>query len=246
VPLDGHCPVASPAMARLVLWDVDGTLIHTDGIGAEVFDRAFVQVLGLAPTAKITDRVRLSGKTDPQIALEYLELMEIADAEHHLPLVLELLTAELAAIADVLAKSGETLPGIPGLLARLASADGVHQTLLTGNLAANAAVKVAAFGLDQWLDLEIGAYGSDHADRRELVPIAIERARRLRGVEVTPADTWVIGDTARDLDCAQAAGAHCLLVATGGSSLFELAPLGADVLLPDLSDVDAVFALLTS
>ncbi|MDQ1418099.1 MAG: hypothetical protein QOJ52_61 [Acidimicrobiaceae bacterium] len=233
-------------MARLVLWDVDGTLIHTNGIGSEVFDRAFVQVLGLAPTARITQRVRLSGKTDPQIALEYLELMEIEDPAHHLPLVLELLAVELAAAAETLAANGGSLPGVPELLARLAGADGVHQTLLTGNLAANAAVKVAAFGLDRWLDLEIGAYGSDHADRCELVPIAIERARRLRGVELAPEDTWVIGDTERDFACAQAGRAHCLLVATGGSRVSDLAHLEPDLLLEDLSDTDAVFKILTS
>jgi phosphoglycolate phosphatase len=233
-------------MERLVLWDVDGTLIHTNGIGSEVFDRAFVEVLGLAPTARITDQVRLSGKTDPQIALEYLKLMEIEEPERHLPRVLEVVASELAAVADMLAANGEALPGIATLLARLASADGVHQTLLTGNLAANAAVKVAAFKLDQWLDLEIGAYGSDHADRRELVPIALERARRLRGIDVQPEDTWVVGDTARDLACAQAGGAHCLLVATGGSSMDDLALLEPDVVLENLSDVDAVFKILTS
>jgi phosphoglycolate phosphatase-like HAD superfamily hydrolase len=118
--------------------------------------------------------------------------------------------------------------------------------LLTGNLAANAAVKVAAFGLDQWLDLEIGAYGSDHADRRQLVPIALERSQRLRGVELTPEDTWVVGDTERDFACADAAGAHCLLVATGGSRVSDLAHLEPDVLLEDLSDTDAVFKILTS
>ncbi len=231
-------------MVRLVLWDVDGTLIHTNGIGSEVFDRAFVEVLGRASMAPINTLVRLSGKTDPQIALEYLQLMDIEDAASHLPRVLERLAAELAAAADALAQGGGSLPGIPELLARLAATEGVHQTLLTGNLAANAAVKVAAFGLERWLDLDIGAYGSDHADRRELVPIALERVRRLRGVEIGPDETWVIGDTERDLACAQAAGAHCLLVATGGSTVADLAPLGADALRADLSDVDAVLQLL--
>jgi phosphoglycolate phosphatase-like HAD superfamily hydrolase len=227
------------------LWDVDGTLIHTQWIGSEVFDRAFEQVLGLAPSARISERVRLSGKTDPQIAREYLELMGITDPDAHLPLVLKILEAELATAADTLAANGGAFGGVAEVLARLADTAGVYQTLLTGNLAANALVKVAAFGLDQWLDLEIGAYGSDDADRCRLVPVAIERARRLRGVDVAPADTWVIGDTSRDFDCAQAAGAHCLLVATGGSSVADLAPLGADALRADLSDVDAVYDLLT-
>jgi phosphoglycolate phosphatase-like HAD superfamily hydrolase len=233
-------------MARLILWDVDGTLIHSDGIGAQVFDRAFEQVLGLAPTARITELVRLSGKTDPQIALEYLELMEIADPHDQLPLVLKVLEAELAAAAELLAANGSALPGVAAVLARLAAIDGVHQTLLTGNVAANAAVKVAAFGLDQWLDLEIGAYGSDHADRGELVPIATERARRLRGIDVVAGGTWVVGDTERDLACAHAGGARCLLVATGSSSLAELAGLHPDAVMADLSDADAVVDLLTT
>jgi phosphoglycolate phosphatase-like HAD superfamily hydrolase len=219
-------------------------LIHSDGIGARVFDRAFEQVLGLAPTARITEQVRLGGKTDPQIALEYLELMEVADPQDQLPLVLKLLEAELAAVAELLAANGTALPGVPAVLARLAAADGVYQTLLTGNLAANAAVNVAAFGLDQWLDLEIGAYGSDHHDRCELVPVAEERARRLRRVNLAAGDTWVVGDTERDLACARAGGARCLLVATGNVPRAELAALEPDAVMADLTDVDAVVSLL--
>lgn len=233
-------------MVRLVLWDVDGTLIHSSGIGSEVFDRAFEQLLGLTPDARISKRIRLSGKTDPQIALEYLELMEIDEPAVQLPLVLKLLEAELAAAAELLAANGSACPGVPGLLARLAATEGVHQTLLTGNLAANALVKVAAFGLDQWLDLEIGAYGSDHVDRRELVPIARERAARLRGLEVEPHDIWVVGDTERDLACGRAAGVACLLVATGGTGREELASLQPDAVMDDLSDTDAAFDLLTA
>jgi phosphoglycolate phosphatase-like HAD superfamily hydrolase len=154
--------------------------------------------------------------------------------------------SELATAAAELAAHGAPLPGVPDLLARLAADGGVRQTLLTGNLAANAAVKVAAFGLDRWLDLEIGAYGSDHADRCQLVPIALERARRLRHLDVDADDTWVVGDTARDLACAQAGGVRCLLVATGGSPLSELAALEPDALMDDLSDVDTAFKILTT
>ncbi|MDP9075314.1 MAG: HAD hydrolase-like protein [Actinomycetota bacterium] len=227
-------------MTRLLLWDVDGTLIRTRGIGAEVFDRAFERVLGLTPAG----RIPLSGKTDPQIVLEYLELMVVDDPHVQLPRLLEQVEAELAASADLLAEMGSPLPGITRLLPRLAGAPGVHQTLLTGNLTANAAVKVGAFGLQRWLDLEIGAYGSDHADRCQLVPIALGRARQLRQLKVDPDDTWVIGDTANDFACAQAGGVHCLLVATGGSSAEDLRCLGADAVMDDLSDVDAAFQLL--
>lgn len=226
-------------MARLVLWDVDGTLIQTRGIGASVFDRALERVVGTGPAS----RLLLGGKTDPQIALEYLQLMAVDDPGRRLPAVLEALEAEVAAIADKMAETCYALAGVPDILARLA-AEGVHQTLLTGNTVANATVKVTAFGLQGWLDLEIGAYGSDHADRRNLVPIALERARRLRGLAVEPGDTWVVGDTANDLACARAGGVRCLLVATGGTPFAALEDLEPDALLADLSDVDTAVKIL--
>jgi phosphoglycolate phosphatase len=143
-------------------------------------------------------------------------------------------------------------PGVPEVLAGLTGAGAsagagggrVLQSVLTGNIAPNAVVKLAAFGLPKWLDLEIGAYGSDHADRTELVPVALERARRLRGVSLAPADVWVVGDTANDLACARAAGARCLLVGTGRVPVNELAQLGPDAVAADLSHVEAVVELL--
>ncbi len=171
--------------------------------------------------------------------------MTVDDLDTQLPVVVKAVEAEVAAAATMLAETGEALPGVRPLLARLAAADGVHQTLLTGNTMANAVVKVTAFGLQRWLDLDIGAYGSDHADRRELVPIAVERARRLRGVDVDPHDTWVVGDTANDLACARAGNVHCLLVATGRTPFDDLAALGPDAVLGDLSDTDAVARILT-
>ena len=228
-------------MERLILWDVDGTLIHSRGIGSAVFDRALERVVGTAPLS----RLALSGKTDPQIALEYLQAMAVDDPDGKLSLVVEAVEAEVAAAATVLAETGNAMPGVRELLARLAETEGVHQSLLTGNTAANAAVKVTAFGLERWLDLEVGAYGSDHADRRELVPIAVQRARRLRGWHVDAAGTWVVGDTPNDLACARAGGARCLLVATGRIAYQELERLGADRVLQDLSDTEAVVEILT-
>ncbi len=229
-------------MRRLVLWDIDGTLIQAGRTGAAVFDRALERALGSVPAGRVT----MSGKTDPQIVREYLALMEIDEADHHLPLVLGHLEAELAAAADTLALDGLVLPGVVAVLERLARTPGVLQSVLTGNIAPNAVVKLTAFGLQRWLDLEVAAYGSDDADRRALVPIAIERAARLRGASFEPDEVWVIGDTANDLACARAGRARCLLVATGKASLDELQELGADVVVPDLADVDAVVDLLTT
>ena len=138
---------------------------------------------------------------------------------------------------------GHVLPGVVELLARLDATEGVRQTLVTGNLVGNAAVKVAAFDLTHFFDAEIGAYGTDHADRLELVPIALERAARLRGETYGPDEVWVIGDTANDLACARAGGVRCLLV----GSLYgdDHCRDEADAHLVDLSDVDRAFRVLT-
>ncbi len=225
---------------RLVLWDVDGTLVDTRGIGGAVFDQALARVLGVGPPS----RIFLSGKTDPQILREYLLLMEVDDPDGRLPSVIEALEAEVAGSSARLAETGTVLPGVCQALARLAADESVHQTVLTGNTRANAAVKLAAFGLDRWLDLEIGAYGSDHADRLELVPIALDNARRLRGLDVGAGSTWVVGDTANDLACARAGGVRCLLVATGRTPFDDLSTLAPDALRHDLSDVDDVLRVL--
>jgi phosphoglycolate phosphatase len=118
-------------------------------------------------------------------------------------------------------------------------------TLLTGNIVQNARAKVAAFGLDQWLDLRVGGYGSDEEDRKLLVPVVLGRLATELGVVLGPADAWVIGDTPRDLECARAAGVRCLLVATGRYTAGELKDLGADAVFDDCSDVAAVVELLT-
>lgn len=186
----------------------------------------------------------MSGMTDPQIVVEYLSMLGVTVGEDHVPEILAHLEWELAAAEDEIRRRGRALPGVRVLLARLAEQGAVLQTLLTGNLAPNALVKVEAFGLGRWLDLDIGAYGSDHRDRNRLVPIALERAARVRGVSFGPDQVWVVGDSPNDLACARAGGVRCLLVATGGADYEALAALGADATARDLSDTDGVLGLL--
>ena len=160
--------------------------------------------------------------------------------------MLEHLETELAAASEEVARDGSPCAGAPELLQALAADGRLHLSVLTGNIAPNAVVKLAAFGLDKWLDLETGAYGSDHEDRQQLVPIARERLAALRGARLAPDETWVIGDTPRDYECARAGGAHCLLVASGRFTLDELGDLGADAVLADLATTGSVVDLLTA
>jgi phosphoglycolate phosphatase len=226
-------------MRRLILWDIDGTLVSAGAAARVAFDLAVARVIGRAPGQH---DVHMSGKTDPQIAMEILATMALSEREARetLPDVLRSLEIELERAIDVIRRDGLVHPGARELLTRLAAAPDVVQTVLTGNLAANARLKLGAFGLDRWVDLDIAATGDDHHDRTELVPVALEKASRRFGHPFEPADAWVIGDTPRDLECARAGGARCLLVATGRFCFDELSVLGSDALVSDLSNTDTI------
>jgi len=227
-------------LERLVLFDIDGTLVKAGQVARDVCDRAIEAVLGGVPA----QRVSMSGKTDPQIVREYLALADINDPAC-LPAVLEHLERELAGAAGQIASGGHACSGAGELLSALSADERLHLSVLTGNIAPNALVKLAAFGLEHWLDMEVGAYGSDSEDRNDLVPIALDRLATLRRARLSPADVWVVGDTPLDLECARAGGAHCLLVATGMFSVEQLVGLGADAVLPNFSDTGAVVGVLT-
>ena len=231
-------------MTRLVLWDVDGTLVHGGEAAGAAFGAAVERVLG-RPAGE--HRVRMSGKTDPEIALEILAAAQVAegDAHTHLPLVLEHLELELAAAVHELQAHGHVKPGVADLLPRLHDAPEVTSSVLTGNIEPNGRLKVAAFGLDRWLDLDVGAYGSDDHDRNKLVAVARSKLRSARGIAVVPRDVWIVGDTPRDLECARAGGARCLLVGTGRFPTDELRALRPDAVMDDLRDVDGAYELLT-
>jgi len=230
---------------KLILWDVDGTLVWIGRATRDAFDRAVASVLRQA----VGDHgVSFGGKTDPQIALEIMSELSVSEEEarRHLPGVLQALEREMELAVDLLRDDGQVLPGVLDLLERFDRQPHVVQSVLTGNTEANGRLKVGAFGLDRFLDLEIGAFGSDHPDRNELVSVALRKMEELRGWRSPPHDVWVVGDTPLDLACARAAGARCLLVATGRVPFDELSQAGADATLPDLGDADAVERLLLS
>jgi phosphoglycolate phosphatase len=218
----------------LVLWDVDGTLVRSAGHGRYAFEEAFQEVVGRVP-----EPVDYAGRTDHQIALTMLD-----GEREHLPAVLERLVVKLERRKDLMARDGHVYPGVPETLEALHRDEGVINSLLTGNLEANAAVKVGAFGLERWLDFESGAYGSDpHERRSDLVAIARERAAARHG---EPAGVVLVGDTPLDVVAAREAGARAVAVATGFAGLDALRESEPDVLLQDLSDTDAAIRAITA
>jgi phosphoglycolate phosphatase-like HAD superfamily hydrolase len=229
-------------VARLVLWDIDGTLLHGGETAAAVFDRALEAVLGVRPSS----RPSMSGKTDPQILLDYLDLLGLDPAGVDLEAVLARLADELAAAQAELRAGGRVLPGVREALATLAARPGWHQSVLTGNLARNARLKLETFGLLPFVDLDIGAFGSDRPRRTALLPVALDRLRRRHGVALDPSAVWVIGDTPFDLAVARAHGARALLVGTGRFPPAALAALGPDAVRCDLQDTEGLLELLAA
>ena len=218
----------------LVLWDIDGTLVDSAGHGRYALREAYEAVTG----RPIDGRIEMAGRTDHQIA------MELLGGEHgELPHLLDELVAALERRKERIRAEGRPYPGVHELLAAIDREDGVAQSLLTGNLEANAAVKLAAVGLERWLDFELGAYGSDpHIRRSDLVAIARERAEAKLGRPVEPV---LVGDTPLDVRAAQEAGARAVAVATGFSGEAELRSAAPDELLPDLSDTGRALAAIT-
>lgn len=222
-----------------ILWDIDGTLLRAAGTGVRTFTIALRAVTGRGfPTTPID----MGGRTDPDIAALILAALDIHDDDVHARLLTEV-EAAYALHEDEFRAMTTAKPGTAEAL-DLFAGWGAVQTLVTGNLESVARRKVAAVGFDHHLRCELGGYGSDHRTRAELVRIA--RTRLAATGHAVPAEqTWVIGDTPRDLQCAREAGVRCVLVATGTHPLEDLQGLGADAVFADLSDPTPLVELVT-
>jgi phosphoglycolate phosphatase len=215
--------------ATTVLWDVDGTLLRSGAVAPVAFLDAVAEVTGVRPTAERRD---YGGRLDPEIAEM---LLTAVGAE--MTLVADVLTALRRLVLerlDELRAQTRTFAGVDSLLARLAAA-GVRQTVVTGNLAAIARYKLEAGGLIPPIELGPGGFGDSAASRAAVAQVAIDRLAA-DGWQPDPGEVWIVGDTPRDLACARAVGVRCALVATGRTPIEALAGLGADIVLPDLSD----------
>jgi phosphoglycolate phosphatase len=224
----------------LVLWDVDDTLLSAIGLGNRLYQAVFKEMFGrdlaaIAPKA---------GRTDRAILLETLALAGVSKPRAHVDDFLAALARRVAALDGSVQAEVRALPGASAAIAALAAA-GMRQSVLTGNIRPLAAVKLAAAGLHQHLDLDVGAYGDLHEVRAELVPVARQAARAAYGADYAGEATVLVGDTPLDVAAALATGARAVGVATGSLTAADLAAAGAHVVLSDLTDASLVLAAVT-
>jgi phosphoglycolate phosphatase len=226
----------------LTLFDVDGTLIQSGRAGARGLNLAFERLYG---RVQALDGVPLAGRTDRAIASELLRSIGLEPDEREITRLRDAYCESLAVeIERPVADPSGVLPGVMALLDALDAQPTVVLGLLTGNFARGAAIKLAHFDLDR--RFRFGAFGDDHLDRRDLVPVAIAEARRA-GLDVPPPDRIVvIGDTPLDVDCARAHGVRAIAVATGPFSAADLGDAGADLVVDTLAERDRILAWMQS
>ncbi len=223
---------------KLLLFDIDGTLITSGGAGKRAMIRAAEEVLQ-RPVRH--DFLRFSGMTDRLILGDLIKGNGLEGAESE-GLIDRMLEIYLEYLAKELGQNGQVRlhPGIVALLAAVSTPE-FSCGLVTGNIEAGARLKLRPVGLEDFF--RFGAFGDDSAVRNELPPLAVRRAEQLTGVKFAPEDVWIIGDTPRDIECGRANGYCTLAVATGGATFGELAAHHPDAVFRDLSDLSAVLAV---
>src|SRR5262249_23454974 len=218
---------------RLLLFDIDGTLIYSGGAGVQALIRAFKERFGIDDD--LSD-IEIAGRTDSGIVVSILN-------KHKVPTTHENVSALLDSYVHFLSlelprRKGKLLPGVLQLLETLKSRPHLVLALLTGNVSRGARLKLEHYGV--WHFFEFGAFADDHRDLNQLGRFARARAKEKHGCEFAASEIDVIGDTPRDIACGRALGARTIAVATGRWSRDELAKHQPDFLIDDLSDVKTI------
>ena len=222
---------------RLLLFDIDGTLIHSGGAGVEALTRALKERFGIEDDLH---DIEFAGMTDSGIVVSILN-------KHKIPANAVNIAAFLDSYVHFLPhelprRKGTLLPGVLDLLEKLKTRKHVVLGLLTGNVSRGAQLKLSHYGV--WHYFEFGAFADDHHDRNQLGAFARARAKEKHGREFSAEEIDVIGDTPRDIACGKALGARTIAVATGSWNREKLALHNPDILIDDLSDVDRLINTL--
>lgn len=225
---------------RLVLFDIDGTLLSAGRVARESILVALERAYGWTAQPAHSDRRRydFSGKTDPQIVRELLaDSIGPERTEEGLPVALALYLEELT--RRLVPEAVLPKPGVPELVARLAAQPHVTLGLLTGNLERGARIKLTPPRLNEYFPF--GAFGSDSADRYELPAIAVRRAKEATGRSFSGKSIVIVGDSIHDVACGRSLNVRAVAVATGPTASEALIAERPDAFLPDFSDVDLAF-----
>ena len=225
---------------QLLLFDIDGTLLRSNGAGKATIINALEDTFG---TAGPWENYLMAGKTDPLIIGDLLGAAgkKTAEIEEKLPQVYERMMFHAQKI--YCEENTFPCPGVPELLADLAQRDDVLLGLLTGNISGTAPLKLAAAGIEPSL-FKLGAYGSDHKDRNQLPAYALRRATELTSLPFNGKNTTIIGDTPADIACARAAGARVVAVSSGSYSSATLNQFEPDYLFENLLDKKSILDVL--
>lgn len=236
-------------MAKLVLFDIDGTLVLTGGAGWRAMNRAFEEIVGASANVTAHSQtealsgIPVAGRTDWSIVQDALARLGHQSDDD---LLGRLRARYVQHLRQEILQPGKgfngTLPGVSTLLDRLEPRKDVYLALLTGNFKDGARIKLERF--DLWRYFPCGAFGDDSPDRNALVPVALERATACGMPAFAPADVLVVGDTPHDIACAQAAGAVPVGVATGTFTADQLRDCGAAVVFETLEDNERFARLL--
>jgi len=229
-------------MKRLVLWDIDGTLILGGNLGGRALGDYFARTYGWDGVGAALNP---HGRMDPGIVDGiFAHFGHIPSAKERQRVLSEYLVG-LAAVIGKGENGSRCLPGVPDVLSAPRQEGTWYQGLLTGNLREAARLKLSYHGL--WERFAFGAFGEDGPTRSDLIPVAWERARLETGVGFLGENTWIVGDTPRDAEAARAHNTRVALVGTNPRVPFgELEACRPDVLLRDLSDVEGFWRALNS
>lgn len=219
---------------KLLLWDIDGTIMCTGKAGEIALGQALEKRFGIKGSI---DQVDYRGRTDRRIGEMLLEHYQIERSAEHLH---EFMETYLGLLEEQLPKcSGKLHLGILDILEISRQREDYINALLTGNLERGARLKCTHY--DVWHYFEFGAFADDSAHRNELGPVALKRATEKTGFIIPPERVFVIGDTPHDISCARVIGAKAIAVATGGYTLEELREHQPDALFADFSEPEAFF-----
>jgi phosphoglycolate phosphatase-like HAD superfamily hydrolase len=224
-----------------VLWNIDLTLVDVAQVTREAYAEAFPKVTG-RPLVRLG---QMAGKSESEIFFESLanNSADRGDADQTADLLArftEALSAAFAARRALLPLRGRLLPGAREAVTAVAAIRGVVQTVVTGTIRPNAIEKLRAFGLDRFIDFDVGGYGSEVYPRGTLLLLARTRAGQKYGVAFGEHSSVYIADSPRDVEAARIGGARVIAVASGGSTVTELRDAGADRVFDDLTNTSAL------